>query len=260
MYQLSTTKASPEPGLPLLEDLAVDLLGDLGPDGPPARRGRRRWSPPGCRRGRWSSSRRPCRRIFSSLKTSRLKRSTNAVVVVEEDGGVEDAGQPARRPGSGAAILMTRARSSTADDRAPGVGRRDDRDERPLGQIAALRAGCSRRRGRPSRRPGPAVRRTSWMVPVVGHAVAVGVEVVGPDEDRPVRVDDVDDVERELRLDLDELVEQEASGRRPAAARTISGRLGQVLDDPRAASCDLLLVELVGGGQAASGRSRRPRG
>ena len=42
----------------------------------------------------------------------------------------------------------------------------------------------------------------------MGDAVPVGIEVVGPDEDRPVRIDDVDDIKTELVLDLNEPLEE----------------------------------------------------
>jgi len=35
----------------------------------------------------------------------------------------------------------------------------------------------------------------------MGDAVAPGVEIVGPDENGPVGIEDVDDIEAELRLD-----------------------------------------------------------
>ena len=94
-------------------------------------------------------------------------------------------------------------------------------------------------------------------VAVAGHAVAPGVEVVGPDEDRAVGVDDVDDVEPELGLDLGQLGEEEAAVPVRRGPDDL-GRLGQVFDDP-GALLDLLLVELGGGRQGvADGVGRLP--
>ena len=127
---------------------------------------------------------------------------------------------------------MTRASVHGLGAARPGQGRGNDLDGRPLGQVLALVADVLEAQ---DARPGGRlpVAQDPLDVAVVGHVVAPGVEVIGPDGMGAVGVDHVDDVEGELGLDLGQLGEQEAAVPVRRGPDDL-GRLGQVFDDPGA--------------------------
>jgi len=182
------------------------------------------------------------------LEDKPLEAVDEAVVVVKQDGGVEDARHPA----------LGEDRRGRLHDQGPvldlglpaaGQGRGDDPDDRPLGQVRPLAADVlvAQQAGAGGRL---AVAQDPLDVAVAGHAVAPGVEGVGPDQDGAVRVDHVDDVEAELGLDLDQLVVEVAAVAVGGGPHDL-GRLGQVLDDLKAL-LDLLVVELGRGSQGVA--------
>jgi hypothetical protein len=229
----------PDPGLTLVVDLPINLVRHLGADGPLVRtihHGRRH--PDVVEKNRRGPHFPAVEPLF--LEQQPAETVDEPFVVVEQDGGVEDADHPAVLD-DGRGDFQDQSPVLDLGVSPAGQGCPDDLDDGSVGQILAFvadvliaenpRSGC--------RLP---VAEHPLDIAVMGDAVAPGVEIIGPDQNGAVGLDDVDDVEGELGFDLGQLGEQEFSIfllRRPEDF----GGFGQIFDDPGPFD-DFLVVEL----------------